>query len=43
MRYLKKVSKYEGGKIEVEKISNVWKMQYKRRPAMMDELKQAGF
>lgn len=41
--YLKKIQKYPQGEKEALKIVADWKRQYKRRPAMMDELRKAGF
>ncbi len=43
MGYLKKLKKYPAGKQEAEKIAEEWRNKYKRRSAMMDELRKAGF
>ena len=43
IRYLKKIVKYPDGKEKVQRIAEEWRQIYKRRPAMMDELKKAGF
>lgn len=43
MPYLKKISKCDGGKAVAEDIAASWKREYKRRTAMMDELRKAGF
>lgn len=43
MKYMKKIVKYPNGKNEVQKIAGDWKEIYRRRPAMMDELRKAGF
>lgn len=43
MNYLNKILKYPGGKEKVEKITNHWRTEYRRRIAMMDEMKKAGF
>lgn len=43
MQYLKKIAKYPEGKIEAVKIASELKSEYYRRPAMMEELKRAGF
>lgn len=43
MLYLKKISKCDGGKIIAEDIAASWRQEYKRRTAMMDELRKAGF
>ena len=43
MPYLKKISKCDGGKIIAEDIAASWRQEYKRRTAMMDELRKAGF
>jgi len=42
IRYLKKLKSYPDGKEMAVKIANEWKAYY-RRPAMMDELRKAGF
>ena len=41
--YLKKITKYPDGKKIARDIAECWKQDYKRRPAMMDELRKAGF
>ncbi|MBT9778174.1 hypothetical protein GPL15_16865 [Clostridium sp. MCC353] len=43
MRYLKKVASYPDGRQEAEQIAAEWKVLYRRRPAMMDEIEKAGF
>lgn len=43
IQYLKKISKYPEGKSVAAKIAEQWRVEYYRRPAMMDELKKAGF
>lgn len=43
MKYLKKISKYPDGKKKAQHIAEEWKLVYKRRPAMMDELHKMGF
>lgn len=43
IKYLKKICKYPQGKETVLKIAEEWRACYRRRPAMMDELKKAGF
>lgn len=43
MGYLKKIRRYPDGRNIAEKTAAVWKDTYKRRPAMMDELRKAGF
>lgn len=43
MGYLKKIRRYPDGREIAEKTATVWKATYKRRPAMMDELRKAGF
>lgn len=43
MSYLKKITKYPNGKKMAQDIADCWKQDYKRRPAMMDELRKAGF
>ena len=43
MPYLKKISKCESGDIVVNDIAVSWRQKYKRRTAMMDELRKAGF
>ena len=43
MSYLKKITKYPDGKKMTQDIAESWKRDYKRRPAMMDELRKAGF
>lgn len=41
--YLKKITKYPNGKKIGQDIAKSWRQDYKRRPAMMDELRKAGF
>ncbi len=43
MSYLKKITKYPDGKKMTQDIAESWKRDYKRRPAMMEELRKAGF
>lgn len=43
MSYLKKIAKYPDGKNLAREIAECWKRDYKRRPAMMEELRKAGF
>lgn len=43
MSYLKKITGYPNGKKIAQDIAEGWKQDYKRRPAMMDELRKAGF
>lgn len=43
MAYMKKIAKYSGGREIADQIAKEWKVIYRRRPAMMDELKKAGF
>ena len=43
MPYLKKISKCEGGDIVAKDIAASWRQEFKRRTAMMDELRKAGF
>lgn len=43
MTYLKKITKYPDGREKADQIAKEWKVIYRRRPAMMDELKKAGF
>lgn len=43
VQYLKKIVKCENGKAEAESIARKWRMEYKRRTALMDELRNAGF
>lgn len=43
VQYLKKMIKCENGKAEAESIARKWRMEYKRRTALMDELRNAGF
>lgn len=41
--YLKKISKCDGGEAVARDIAASWRREYKRRTAMMDELRKAGF
>ena len=43
MPYLKRLYEYPGGAECAKALAERWKTEYKRRPAMMDELKKAGF
>lgn len=43
MPYLKRLLEYPGGAESAKALAESWKTEYKRRPAMMDELKKAGF
>lgn len=43
MLYLKKIATCPGGDLIAKNIADVWRQSYKRRSAMMDELKNAGF
>jgi len=43
MKYLKKISKITNGEKVVLQISEQWKVKYRRRSAMMDELRKSGF
>ena len=43
MVYLKKIFSCENGESAAIKIADQWRIQYKRRPAMMDEMRKAGF
>lgn len=43
MVYLKKISKISNGKEVASEIAEQWKSEYRRRSAMMDELRKAGF
>ena len=43
MPYLKKISKCDGGETVAKNIVSTWRKEYKRRTAMMDELRKAGF
>lgn len=41
--YLRKIAAYPDGKRVAKEIADEWKMKYKRRSAMMDELRKVGF
>lgn len=41
--YLKKISSCAGGKEVAKKIADSWRQVYKRRSAMMDEMRKMGF
>lgn len=41
--YLKKITEYPERKRLAQEIADCWKRDYRRRPAMMDEIKKAGF
>lgn len=43
MVYLKKISSCAGGKEVAKKIADSWRQVYKRRSAMMDEMRKMGF
>ncbi len=43
VQYLKKIAKCKDGKAEAYKVAQLWRTQYKRRTALMDELRKAGF
>ncbi len=43
MPYLKKIAKCESGELVAKNIAATWRQEYKRRTAMMDELRKAGF
>ena len=43
MPYLKRLYEYPDGIETAKVLAESWKAEYKRRPAMMDELKKAGF
>ncbi len=43
VKYLKKIAAYPGGKNKARDVAGKWRVVYKRRPAMMDELRKAGF
>ena len=43
MVYLKKISSCAGGKEVAKKIADSWRQIYKRRSAMMDEMRKMGF
>ena len=40
---LRKMRRYDGGKELAVAIAATWKQEYKRRSALMDELRKAGF
>jgi hypothetical protein len=40
---LRKIRRYDGGKELAVAIAATWKQEYKRRSALMDELRKAGF
>ena len=42
-RRLKTLRAWEGGKSRTAELAAQWRMIYRRRPAMLDELRQAGF
>ena len=39
VKILKRIRQFKGGKEKVNKIVSQWKVRYKNRPALMDELK----
>lgn len=41
--YLKKVAGYPGGSHAAQSLADEWKVLYKNRPALQDELRKAGF
>lgn len=43
MIYMKKIARYPDGNGITEQIAKEWREEYRRRPAMMDELTKAGF
>lgn len=43
MEYLKKISNISNGKEVALQIADQWKVEYRRRSAMMDELRKVGF
>lgn len=43
MTYLKKITKYPDGREKADQIAKEWRVIYRRRPAMMDELRKVGF
>lgn len=43
INYLKKIQKYPGGKEKAAEIAENWRNVYRRRTAMMDEMRKAGF
>lgn len=43
VQYLKTMCFCDEGKKEAKKISDIWKVEYRRRSALMDELRKAGF
>lgn len=43
VQLLRKLPKYPGGQEVAEQFAKEWRVIYRRRPAMLDELKKAGF
>lgn len=43
VQYLKKIATYPKGKEKAQALADEWKQAYAKRPAMMDEIKKAGF
>lgn len=43
IQLLRKLPKYPGGQDVAEQFAKEWRIIYRRRPAMLDELKKAGF
>ena len=43
MQLLRKLPKYPGGQEAAEQFAKEWRIIYRRRPAMLDELMKAGF
>jgi hypothetical protein len=42
-RYLDKISTYPNGRAKAQEIADNWRIEYRRRPAMIDELGKAGY
>ena len=43
VQYLKKIATYPSGNKKAQELADEWKREYHKRPAMMDEIKKAGF
>ncbi|MBR1573080.1 MAG: SWIM zinc finger family protein [Lachnospiraceae bacterium] len=43
VQYLRKLAKCENGKSEADRIVQKWRVEYKRRTALMDELRKVGY
>ncbi|MBR4026869.1 MAG: SWIM zinc finger family protein [Lachnospiraceae bacterium] len=41
--YLKKIKSYPQGNKKAQEIADEWKREYRKRPAMMDEIQKGGF